>query len=124
MRIKRNVNAAIATEYNDLAKHVNDKRAVIFIQGDLYNEIKVKASGSKFDKGNKVLGGVLLAGGILTGGTLAVILGAINLTLGTVLKDKDFEDYKIKINKKNKRIELYLSKGPNKFDPRYDTIEV
>lgn len=123
MRIKRNHKVCVPTSYNELAELVNSKRPVIFIKGKLYDEIISKAKETKINRSNKTIGCVALAAGVLTGGTLAIILGAVNLAFGTVLKNKDFEDYKVKINKKEKRIELYVNKGPDKYDPRYDTIE-
>ena len=122
MKLKRNVTVDIATEYNDLANYVNNKRTVIFIQGPLYDEMTDKANSSKMSKNNKLLGAIVVVGGILTGDTLAIILGAISLATG--LLPDDFKDYKVKINKKSQRIELYLNKGENKYDSNYDTLVI
>ena len=123
MKIKRNHKVCVPANYNELAELVNNKQPVIFVKGKLYDEIISKAKESRLDKRSKKLGCVAIVAGVLTGGTLPIIAGAASLAFGTVLKSKDFEDYKVKINKKEKRIELYINKGPDQYDPRYHTLE-
>lgn len=119
MKFQRNVNVYIVEDYNELAKCVNEKRTVIFIEGKLFNDMKLKAELSKNKKLTKVAGGVGLVSFVLTGGLFYLLLGGSMFLYGKFSKD-DFKDYKIKFN--NNRIELYLNKGKDKFDPKYDTL--
>ena len=121
MKMRRTIVSKIAMEYNTLAEYVNKREVVIYIKGKLYDEMKDKAFESKITKNNKKLGGLLVIGGLLTGGAISLLLGASSLVYSKISKD-DFKDYKVKINKNEKRIELYLNKGENKYDPKYDTI--
>ena len=120
--MKRIITANIVTEDYELVNCIKNNNAVIFVKNPLYDEIYEKAEISKTAKNNKLMGTILVAGGVLTGGLFAIIVGALGMSCGLI--DHDFKDYKIKINKKDKRIELYLTKGPNRYNKKYDEIRI
>lgn len=121
MKLKRTLHAVKVTEYNDLAKAVNENQVVIVVTGKLYEEVLEKAKLGNQINTNKLLTKILLVGGILTGGAAAIIIGAIGAVANVAIPN-DFKNYDIKINKNKKRIELYLKKGKDKYDPKHDTL--
>lgn len=120
LRKKRDIEVTVVKEYNTFVDSVKTEKVVIFVIGDLYNEVKRKASNSNACKSNKVMGGIGIVATILTGGTVLPLLMAGLMVSGIVADD--FKKYTVKINKKLKRIELYLKKGPEKYDSNYDTL--
>ena len=120
--MQRNIDVSIATEDYELVNYIRNNNAVIFIENPLYDEIYEKADLSKSIKNNKLMGTILVAGGLFTGGLFTIIVGALGMSCGLI--PHEFEDYKIKINKKNKRIELYLAKGPNRYNKKYDVLRI
>lgn len=121
MKLKRTIHAVKVNEYNELATAVNEECVVIAIIGDLYDEIFEKAKEEKMVSTNKKLNKFIVTAGILTGGIGTVVAGIV-LSIINSMCAHDFKDYDVKINERKKRIELYLKKGPEKYNSKYDTL--
>ncbi len=132
MREKRMIKAQVVSEYNDVAKCINEQELAIYVVGDAYKDIKKKVksekNGSKIQKG----GGSFLIGfgglSIAVGAGIGAIPLALMFALGVgecamAGRWGDFKNYKMKDNKKAGRLELLRVKGKGiPVDLRYDTI--
>ncbi len=122
----KEVKPTIVTEKNALIKAMKNNDKVIYIKGALYNDMKKKVNGSKTLKTTKGFGKLglglttvtALLGGPVGWAALAVSLGAIGLSK----YQDDFDNYSPKNNSLRERIELYKSKGKNKYDKSTDKI--
>lgn len=123
LKKKRNIKPKRVSDYNEMVELIKNREVVIYVEGDAYQEIKYNAKKSIKHKGNKTFGitisiiSLFLAGPL---GWMALISGGA-LAINGAVKD-DFKKYKIKMNKEYERVELYLNKGAEKYDPKFDTI--
>lgn len=122
----KNVIPTIVADQNDLIKAMKNNDKVIYIRGELYKQFSKKVTGSKVCKATKGFGKVgigvtmvtALIGGPATLAALAVGAGIVGLSK----YQDDFDKYSPIDNKQKQQIELYRSKGKNKFNKDTDKI--
>ena len=119
--IYRPVHVVIVEERDQLVKSIESKEVAIFVTGQLYREMLLHAYDLKQYKSTKTLAKVVMGIGLFIATVPTIILGAAGYMYSN-FKD-DFKNYKIKINQDEHRIEFYLNKGKDKYNPKNDVLE-